>query len=73
VGLAPGRDGFPGPTVTCRTGYALYDLDTDIGERTNLVELYPDVVKDLMAVVDEARADLGDGDRPGPGVRPLVP
>jgi arylsulfatase A-like enzyme len=69
-GMEPGRNGFPGPTVTRRTGYALFDLEADIGERTNVAELYPDVVRDLMAVAEEARADLGDADRPGPGVRP---
>ena len=72
-GMAPGRDGFPGETVRREIGYALYDLESDIGERTDLAERRPDVVKDLMAVADEARADLGDGDRPGPGVRPRLP
>jgi arylsulfatase A len=69
-GQPPGRDGFPGPTVRRETGYALYDLETDIGERTDLAELRPDVVAELKALAEKARADLGDGDRPGPGVRP---
>jgi arylsulfatase len=72
-GMAPGRDGFPGRTVRRETGYALYDLENDIGERSNLVELHPGVAEDLMAVASQARADLGDGDRPGPGVRPRLP
>jgi arylsulfatase A-like enzyme len=72
-GMAPGRDGFPGETVRREIGYALYDLESDIGERTDLAERRPDVVKDLMALADEARADLGDGDRPGPGVRSRLP
>jgi arylsulfatase A-like enzyme len=69
-GQEPGRDGFPGKTVRRETGYALYDLESDIGERTNLVEMYPDVVRELMDLAGKARADLGDGTRPGPGVRP---
>jgi arylsulfatase len=69
-GQAPGRDGFPGKTARRETGYALYDLRNDVGERTNLVELYPDVAAELMALADKARADLGDGEKPGPGVRP---
>jgi arylsulfatase A-like enzyme len=72
-GMAPGRDGFPGPTQRREIGYALYDLENDVGERTNLVELYPDVVADLVRIAEEARADLGDGNRPGPGVRPRLP
>ena len=72
-GMAPGRDGSPGETVRREIGCALYDLESDIGERTDLAERRPDVVKTLMAVADEARADLGDGDRPGPGVRPRLP
>jgi arylsulfatase len=71
--MEPGRDGFPGRTVRRDTGYALYDLESDIGERTNLVELRPGVVSDLMALAGQARADLGDGDRPGPGVRARLP
>lgn len=38
----------------------LYDLDADVGETTNVISDHPDVVKELQAVADEARADLGD-------------
>jgi arylsulfatase A len=69
-GLEPGRDGFPGPTQRRETGYELYDLEKDIGERDNVVERFPDVVEGLMVRVEEAREDLGDRDRPGRGVRP---
>jgi arylsulfatase len=69
-GQEPGQDGFPGPTVRRETGYALYDLESDIGERTNLVERFPDVVEGLMAVAEKAREDLGDGPKAGRGVRP---
>jgi arylsulfatase A-like enzyme len=72
-GLEPGQDGFPGPTALRETGTALFDLETDVGERTDIAALRPGVVRDLEAVADEARADLGDGDRPGPGVRPRLP
>ena len=69
-GQEPGRDGSPGPTAPRRTGHELYDLESDVGERVNLVELHPDTAGELMALADEARADLGDGAVPGPGVRP---
>jgi len=38
----------------------LYDLDTDIGEETNVYDEHPDIVKELEAVAEAARADLGD-------------
>jgi arylsulfatase A-like enzyme len=69
-GQEPGRDGLPGPTVRREIGYALFDLESDIGERTNLVERFPDVVEGLMAVAEKAREDLGDGPKAGRGVRP---
>ena len=69
-GLEPGRDGFPGPTQTKETAFELYDLEKDIGERHNVVELFPDVTERLMVLVEAAREELGDGDRPGRGVRP---
>jgi arylsulfatase len=72
-GMEPGRDGFPGQTVRRETGFALYDLEADTGERTNLAEMHPDVVAALKAVAEEARQDLGDRDRPGPGVRAGLP
>jgi len=69
-GQEPGRDGFPGPTVRREIGYALYDLENDVGERRNVAGSYPDVVERLMAIAERAREDLGDGPRPGKGVRP---
>ena len=39
---------------------ALYDLETDIGETTNLAGQYPDVVARLTALADKMREDLGD-------------
>ena len=64
-GMEPGNDGFPGQTVRRETGYALFDLESDIGERTNLVERYPEIVESLKAVAEAAREELGDGSRPG--------
>jgi len=72
-GVEPGRDGFPGPTVPRETGFALYDLESDVGERADRAASRPDIVERLKRVAEEARADLGDRDRPGPGVRPSLP
>jgi arylsulfatase A len=39
---------------------ALYDLKADIGEKTNVANQHPKVVKRLLALADKARLDLGD-------------
>ena len=43
-----------------KTELALYDLEADPGETTDLAAKNPDVVKRLTALADAARADLGD-------------
>jgi arylsulfatase len=71
-GKPVGRDGVP-------AAYAqenvlkpeLYDLVNDIGETTDVAASHPEIVKQLEAAAEQARADLGDRqtDRPGPGRR----
>jgi arylsulfatase len=55
-----------------KTPLALFDLDADIGETTNVAEKNPEVVKRLLGYADAARADLGDAltGVKGKGVRP---
>jgi arylsulfatase A len=50
----------------------LYDLDSDIGEKTNVASAHPEVVKRLMVLLEQARGDLGDKATGvvGAGVRP---
>lgn len=51
---------------------ALYQLDTDIGEKTNLIEKHPAIAERLHSLMEKARISLGDGpDRPGKHVRPV--
>ena len=60
-GFAPGKDGqqgqvnenysFPG---------ALYNLETDPGERYDVREQFPEVVASIEKIAEAARADLGD-------------
>jgi arylsulfatase len=71
-GFEPGKDGFPGRTGTRRVGVELYNLDSDIGERTNVADRYPDVVARLTEAAAEARNELGDRltGATGSGVRP---
>ncbi len=47
----------------------LYDLEAEIDERTNLAEANPEVVRELMALAEKARNDVGDHDRMGKGAR----
>ena len=38
----------------------LYNLIRDKGERYNVIEMYPEIARELVEVGDRARADLGD-------------
>ena len=54
-----------------RQGFApaLYNLDADIGEKTNVAARHPDVAARLQGYVKQMGADLGETGV-GPGVRP---
>ncbi|MDP1588220.1 MAG: hypothetical protein Q8M07_10775, partial [Prosthecobacter sp.] len=41
------------------------------GENDDQFARQPEIVKRLTAHVEAARADLGEGNRPGKGVRPI--
>ncbi len=60
-GFLPGNDGKPGQV---NNDFAfeggLYDLRCDPGERHDVKELYPDIVKQLEKLAGQAREDLGD-------------
>jgi len=61
VGVAPGNDGWPGKYTSLEIKEnELYDLRRDPGERYNMAEFYPEVVKELLLIADKARRDLGD-------------
>ena len=55
---------------TASSPLALYDVDNDPGETTNLAANHPGIVRRLTALAEKAREDLGDVDRPGKGQRP---
>jgi hypothetical protein len=48
----------------------LYNLDSDIGETIDVASDHPEIVARLLAHVERARKDLGDGDQPGARQRP---
>jgi len=72
VGVEPGMDGVPGPYAFPTVPAALYDLENDVGETTDVAAAHPDVVARLDAIAEEARASLGDRltGRVGADVRP---
>jgi arylsulfatase len=47
----------------------LVDLDSDPGETSNVAKENPDAVKQLLAIAEEVRADIGDHDRVGKNMR----
>jgi arylsulfatase A len=49
----------------------LFNVVDDVGCASNVADAHPDVVRRLMELAEEARADLGDLDRPGTGCRPV--
>ncbi len=72
LGQKPGRDGVPGNYANKKIQVAeLYDLANDIGETTDVSAQHPEIVKQLQAEAEQARADLGDQltKRPGSGQR----
>jgi arylsulfatase A len=73
----PGKDGKPGRYVTAHIEQSLFDLESDMGEMTNVAADHPDVVTRLEKLAERMRDDLGDAatKRTGRGVRPsgLVP
>jgi hypothetical protein len=72
VGVEAGRDGHPGPYAYPEVPSALYDLEADPTETTDVAAQHPDVVASLDALAEEARAALGDRltGREGSEVRP---
>lgn len=71
-GATLGADGKPGVFVSKTEGLELYDLNDDIGEKTNVADRHPDVMVRLQAMADKMRHELGDTltKTTGTGVRP---
>jgi len=56
-----GSGGSPGSyDHAVKTGIELYDLETDVGETTDVADDHPEVVLRLLELVETMRADLGD-------------
>src|SRR5262249_42063004 len=59
AGKPGGKGGKPAVYANAKTGLALYDLEEDVGETTDVAEKHPDVVARLQKLADAAREDLG--------------
>lgn len=68
--------------IASRHGYdvrrlelSLFHLRQDPGEKQNVAEAHPEVVRRLLDLAEQARSDLGDSaaERPGKNVRPAGP
>jgi arylsulfatase A len=72
IGQGAGHGGAPGKYKPLPVGLELYDLETDLGETTNLAARHPEVVRELQVKADAIREQLGDGLRKQPGhdIRP---
>jgi hypothetical protein len=67
-----GSGGIPADYASAKIELALFDLQNDIGETTNVAEQHPDVVERIESLAAKMRADLGDSrsKQKGSGVRP---
>ena len=63
---------FQGTYARAEIELSLFDLEADVGETANVAEGHPELVEQLMALIEQARDDLGDSltDREGRNVRP---
>jgi arylsulfatase A-like enzyme len=67
----PGVDGIHGQHGKRTIEKSLFHLETDVGETRNLIAHYPEVARELEALAERARQDLGDGEREGANRRPV--
>jgi arylsulfatase A-like enzyme len=69
-----GKDGFPGKYGTDSVRLALFNLSTDPGEDRDVKDQNPDIVKQLSAIADKYRKEMGDGltNTTGTEVRPAA-
>ena len=66
AGKPGGSDGKPVPYSQAETGVALFDLEKDMGETTNVAAQHPDVVERLKSLAEKAPRGAGRlGDQTG--------
>lgn len=70
AGKPGGTGGIPTAYSQAKIGLSLFDLESDIGETTNVADKHPEVVLRLQKLGDNMRKELGDNGVQGSGVRP---
>lgn len=68
----PGANAKPGKYSNMEIGLELFDLENDITEKENVAGRHPEVVRQLQALAEKSRDDLGDSQlkREGRNLRP---
>ncbi len=68
------NEGWPGKYASDSVRLALYDLRADPGETLDVKEQHPEIVQQLMVIVDKYRKELGDDltKQTGTEVRPAA-
>lgn len=66
-GAITGKNGFPGKYGAITTEFELYDLLNDPGEKKNVFNQNPEIVKEFNLLIEDARKDLGDDLTNNPG------
>ncbi|MBI2477940.1 MAG: sulfatase [Planctomycetia bacterium] len=71
-GRPGGKGGIPVDYSEAKIELALFDLENDLGETTNVAEQHPEIVERIKRLAAEMRADLGDTrtKQQGTGIRP---
>jgi len=69
VGKPGGKGGIPTKYSQAKIGLALFNLDKDIGETTDVKKKYPEVVAKMNRLGEAMRTELGDNRRKGGGQR----
>jgi len=59
LALSPQSDGLGKNAAKTAAGLRLYDLDAEIGERTDVAAQHPEVVAKLKALADKMAAEIG--------------
>lgn len=73
AGEPGGTGGVPVPYAQAQAGLELYDVQQDWSETNNVADQYPDVVRRLEKLADEARKDIGDSLTNQPGANRRQP
>lgn len=61
AGRPGGRDGARAKSETARVEHLeLYDVQHDLGETTDVAAAHPEIVRNLLLAVEQAREDMGD-------------